>query len=117
VLVGQPELRERIHERGGEPFAQRIGVAYHVGARDREETARYLAHRLAVAGRRESLFEDPAVAALHRHSGGLPRRVNQLAATALLEGFAREAATISAEVVEAAAADLGAYLGTAPRAR
>jgi type II secretory pathway predicted ATPase ExeA len=117
VLVGQPELRERIRARGGEPFAQRIGVACHVGALDVEETGRYLAHRLAVAGREGPLFEDAAVVALHRRSGGLPRRVNQLAATALLEGFAREAATISAEVVEAVASELAAYMGTAPRAR
>src|SRR5512133_1541230 len=106
VLIGQPELRERIRERGGEPFAQRVGVAYHVGALDLAETGRYLAHRLAVAGRTAPLFDDGAVAAVHRHSGGLPRRINQLAANALLEGFAREAEGIGAEVVEAAATDL-----------
>ena len=117
VLLGQPELRDRIREKGGEAFAQRVGIAYHVGALDLDETGRYLAHRLAVAGRAVPLFEPPAVEALHRHSGGLPRRVNQLAASALLEGFAREADPIPADVVEAAAADLAAYMGTAPRAR
>jgi type II secretory pathway predicted ATPase ExeA len=117
VLVGQPELRERIRARGGEAFAQRIGVAYHVGALDREETGCYLAHRLAVAGRATPLFEGAAVEAVHRHSGGLPRRVNQLAASALLEGFAQEAPRISAGIVEAAAADMDAYMGTAARAR
>ncbi len=117
VLVGQPDLRERIHDRGGEAFAQRIGVAYHVGALDVRETGRYLSHRLGVAGRAEPLFDAAAVAAVHRHSGGLPRRVNQLAASALLEGFAREQSRISADVVEAAASDIGAYLGTAAWAR
>lgn len=117
VLLGQPELRERIRERGGEAFAQRVGVAYHVGALDAEETDRYLAHRLAVAGRTEPLFDAEAVAALHARSGGLPRRVNQLAASALLEGFSREADRIDASVVEAAAADLEAYMGTPPGAR
>jgi type II secretory pathway predicted ATPase ExeA len=117
VLVGQPELRERILARGGEPFAQRIGVSSHVGALDVEETGRYLAHRLAVAGRAEPLFEPAAILAVHRLSGGVPRRVNQLAASALLEGFAREARAISADVVEAAASDIGPYLGTASRPR
>jgi type II secretory pathway predicted ATPase ExeA len=117
VLVGQPELRERIRDRGGEAFAQRIGIAYHVGALDGDETGRYLAHRLAVAGRREPLFDAAAVEAIHRLSGGLPRRVNQLAASALLEGFAREAPRISADVVEAAVSDIGAYLGTARQPR
>jgi type II secretory pathway predicted ATPase ExeA len=114
VLVGQPELRERLRDRGGEAFAQRVGVAWHLGALDLEETGRYVAHRLAVAGRGAPLFDAAALAALHRHSGGVPRRINQLAATALLEGFARDAEEIGAEVVEAAAADLFAYMG-APR--
>jgi len=117
VLLGQPELRERIRDKGGEAFAQRIGVAYHVGALDLAETGAYLAHRLAVAGRADPLFTPDGVAAVHRHAAGLPRRVNQLAASALLEGFAREAAQVDAEVVEAAAADLRAYLGSPPPAR
>jgi type II secretory pathway predicted ATPase ExeA len=116
VLVGQPELRERLRERGGEAFAQRVGIAYHVGALDADETGRYLAHRLAVAGREARLFDGDAVAAIHRHSGGVPRRVNQLAANALLEAFAREASTVGADVVEAAAADLTVHLGRASRA-
>jgi type II secretory pathway predicted ATPase ExeA len=117
VLIGQPELRERLRERGGEAFVQRIGVAYHVGALDEGETGAYLSHRLAVAGRARPLFEPEAVAAVHRRSDGVPRRVNQVSASALLEAFAREAGSITAEVVEAAAADLAAHLGTAARAR
>ncbi len=117
LLVGQPELRERIRDRGGEAFAQRIGVAYHVGALAEDETGAYLAHRLAVAGRSAPLFTAAAVAAVHRHAAGVPRRINQLAASALLEGFAREAVELGPEVVEAAAEDLAAYLGGPPRAR
>jgi len=117
VLVGQPELRERLREKGGEAFAQRVGVAYHVGALDLEETGSYLSHRLAVAGRTSALFDEEAIAAVHRHAGGVPRRVNQVAASALLEGFAREVDRISADVVEAAASDLALHMGTAPRAR
>jgi type II secretory pathway predicted ATPase ExeA len=112
LLVGQPELRARLAQRGGDAFAQRIGVAYHLGPLDPAETDRYLAHRLSVAGRAAPLFTDEAVAALHRLSGGVPRRLNQLAAGALLEGFAREAERISADVVEAAGADRAAYLGS-----
>jgi len=116
ILVGQPELRQRIRERGGEPFAQRIGVAYHVGPLHADETARYVVHRLAVAGRSEPLFTEDGLASLHRHARGLPRRLNQLAANALLEAFARDAARIGAEIVDAAAADLAAYMGSDPAA-
>jgi type II secretory pathway predicted ATPase ExeA len=117
VLLGQPELQERLRSRGGEAFAQRVGVAYHLGALDREETAAYLAHRLRVAGREEPLFTPDAVEVVHRRSGGLPRRVNQLAASALLEAFGRDAVEIDAAIVEAAAADLEAYLGGGRRPR
>lgn len=112
ILIGQPELRQRLREGGGEPFEQRIGVAYHVGPLDEEETGRYLAHRLAVAGRSEPLFSVDGIASLHRHARGLPRRINQLAANALLEGFARGVDGVGAEIVEAAAADLAAFMGT-----
>jgi type II secretory pathway predicted ATPase ExeA len=111
LLIGQPELRRRLHERGGEAFAQRIGVAYHVGALDEAETGAYLAYRLRVAGRAQPLFTPPGVSVLHRHSGGVPRRLNQLASSALLEGFAREAGEIGPDIVEAVAADMAAYLG------
>jgi type II secretory pathway predicted ATPase ExeA len=111
LLVGQPELRQRVHDQGGEPFRQRIGVAFHVGPLDAEETGAYLAHRLRVAGRQAPLFTAAAVAALHRASGGLPRRVNQLAAHALLEAFARDREEIDGDVVEAVAADRDAHLG------
>ena len=70
-----------------------------------------------MAGRLDPLFTAAAIGGLHRHARGLPRRINQLAANALLEGFAREAAEIDLDVVEAAAADLEAYMGTDSRAR
>jgi general secretion pathway protein A len=111
VLVGQPELRDRLRERGGEAFAQRVGVGYHLGPLDEEETRGYLAHRLAIAGRDEPLFEADAVAAIHAATGGVPRRVNQLAASALLEGFARDAPRIDGAIVAAAVSDRDAYLG------
>src|SRR5512141_1544075 len=51
LLLGQPELRQRLPEKGGEAFAQRVGVAYHLEPLDGDEIAFYLAHRLRVAGR------------------------------------------------------------------
>ncbi|MGC3996197.1 MAG: hypothetical protein QM767_01125 [Anaeromyxobacter sp.] len=69
-----------------------------------------------MAGRAAPLFTPEAMDALHQAAGGVPRRLNQLAAAALLEGFAREADPVSADVVEAAVADLAAFLGASRRA-
>jgi len=111
VLLGQPELRERLPDKGGEAFAQRVGVAYHLGPLDAEETGCYLAHRLSVAGREAPLFDAEAVSMVHARSGGVPRLVNQIAASALLEGFVRGVASIGADVVSAAIAELDGWLG------
>ncbi len=111
VLLGQPELRDRLRARGGDAFAQRVGVAYHLGPLDRDDTARYVAHRLAIAGRPDPLFAEEAVDLLHARSGGVPRVVNQIAASALLEAFGRGETTVGADVVSAAIADLDRWLG------
>jgi general secretion pathway protein A len=50
VLVGQPELRDLLAKPGLRQLAQRITVRYHLGALTRDDTARYIRHRLAVAG-------------------------------------------------------------------
>ncbi len=111
LLVGQPELRRRLREKGGEAFAQRVGMAYHVGALAPDEIEAYLGHRLRVAGRIEPLFTSEAVQRIHELTAGLPRRVNQLAASAMLEAFARGASMVDAGAVEAASDDRDAFLG------
>ena len=48
------------------------------------ESAGYLRHRLALAGRDEPLFADDAIARLHRVANGLPRALNNAATAALI---------------------------------
>ena len=50
VLIGQPELRDKLNEKGLRQLRQRITVRYHLASLDRFETERYIAHRLRVAG-------------------------------------------------------------------
>jgi type II secretory pathway predicted ATPase ExeA len=115
VLVGQPELRERLRHRAYRALTQRVGVSFHLVPLTAPETAAYVRHRLAVAGAPRPLFTDEAVARLHAAAGGIPRLVNQLATQALLEGMARGATTVGAEVVDTVAAerdfDAGASAG------
>ena len=88
VLIGQPELREKLNERGLRQLRQRITVRYHLAPLDREETARYIAHRLRVAGadgRPE--FSAWAVRKIHRYAGGVPRLINAVCDKALLYGY------------------------------
>jgi general secretion pathway protein A len=105
VLVGQPELRERLRHRAYRALTQRIGVSFNLVPLAVEDTRAYLAHRLAVAGRERELFTEDAVARLHAAAGGIPRVLNQLATQALVEGMARGSARVDGRVAEAVAAE------------
>ena len=67
---------------------QRIATRYTIKPMDLGESAAYLRHHLALAGRDDPLFADDAVARLHRASGGLPRALNNAATAALIAAAA-----------------------------
>ena len=103
VLVGQPELRERLRHRAFRALTQRIGAEFHLTPLTAEDTIAYLRHRLSVAGASRFLFDEPAALLLHEVSRGLPRVLNQLATESLLEGMARGLTEVDVGVVEAVA--------------
>ena len=103
VLIGQPELRERLQHRAYRALTQRIGAQFHLTPLSEEDTASYLRHRVRVAGGQRELFTNDAIQVLHRASGGLPRVLNHLATQALLEGLAKGAARIDEQIATAAA--------------
>jgi type II secretory pathway predicted ATPase ExeA len=105
VLVGQPELRERLRHRTYRALTQRIGASFDLVPLDAEDSRAYVAHRLAVAGATAPIFTADAVARLHAASCGIPRVLNQLATQSLLEGMARGLREVDAGVVDAAAAE------------
>jgi type II secretory pathway predicted ATPase ExeA len=105
VLVGQPELRERLRHRAYRALTQRIGVSYVLGPLSIADTGAYVAHRLAVAGAGRSLFTDDAIVRLHAASGGIPRVVNQLATDALLEAMAKDMERVDGAAIAAVAAE------------
>ncbi|WP_025322626.1 ExeA family protein [Deferrisoma camini] len=106
ILVGQPELEGRLRRPAYRAVAQRIGIHCRLEPLSQDDTGRYLAHRLRVAGREEPLFTEEAVASVHRLSGGLPRRINAVAEAALIEAYGQGAEEITAPLVEAGAKSL-----------
>ncbi len=105
VLVGQPELRERLRHRTYRALTQRIGASFHLVPLAAHESHAYVAHRLAIAGAGREVFTPEAVERLHVAAGGIPRVLNHLATQALLEGMARGAQRVDADVVEAVASE------------
>ncbi len=88
VLLGQPELDERLRSPALRALASRIAFGERLLPMDRAATAQYVAHRLATAGWRAPLpFNAAALWLLHRASGGVPRRINRIAHKALLLAY------------------------------
>ena len=103
VLIGQPELNERVL--AIKQFAQRISIRYHLGTFNADETADYVKFRLKAAGSVKEIFTPSALHRVFRHSGGIPRNINTLCDLALLTGYMENAPSIDIPTVERAAAE------------
>jgi general secretion pathway protein A len=80
---------------------------YHLSALGPEDTAAYVDFRLEVAGAEEGpVFGPGASEVVYRHSGGVPRVINNLCTNALLLGFGKEERPVSAATVEEAAQEI-----------
>ena len=87
-LLGQPQFRQTLADPALEQLKQRVLASYHLGPMAPTETRFYIEHRMKTAGWTDDpLFEDGAFAAIHRHSNGIPRRVNSLCSRILLAGY------------------------------
>ncbi len=103
VLIGQPELAEKLALHELRQLNQRITARYHLKPLSEKEVMQYVAYRLHVAGgRRKVKFARSAVRAVYKISGGTPRVINALCDRALLVGFTKEAHTITASIVQRA---------------
>ncbi|MBT8060807.1 MAG: AAA family ATPase [Gammaproteobacteria bacterium] len=103
VLLGQPELRDLLRRQELRQLAQRITARYHLAPLNPEETFAYVRHRMKVAGAQRQPFRKAALRALYQRSAGVPRLINIIADRALAGAYAREAGTVSAALVHAAA--------------
>lgn len=106
LLIGQPTLRRKIKLGALAALDQRIAVRYHMTGMTNEETAGYLRHHLALAGRSDTLFSDDALALIHQVSRGLPRAVNNLAIQALVAAYATNKAIVDQSSARAAIAEV-----------
>src|ERR1700689_731047 len=77
VLMGQPELRDRLNDNSLRQLRQRITVRYHLNPLKRSEVSQYIHHRLQVSGANGApYFTMPAVWRIYNYSRGIPRLIN-----------------------------------------
>jgi general secretion pathway protein A len=108
LLVGQPELDEKLDSPNLRQLKQRIAHRAQLTALDIDETRGYIDWRLQIAGARpgNALFPPDTVECVHRSSHGIPRLINTICDNALITAYARKLPSVPVEIVETAAADL-----------
>ncbi|HWY24809.1 MAG TPA: AAA family ATPase [Nevskia sp.] len=120
MLIGQPELIELLARPDLRQLASRITARFHLTPLSLQETVQYIVHRLQVAGGASDLFADAAMRRVHHHARGIPRQINIICDRALLGAYAKGYRTVTAEIVDHAAAEalgqtsLGALPGASP---
>ena len=114
LLVGQPELEERLRLPELRQLKQRIGLRCRIPPLKPEEIPNYIRTRLRIAGARDlTLFTDPAVARITQYARGVPRVINMLSDHCLLFAYADRKRRIDRDLVDQAIE----YLEEGPRPR
>ncbi|MDO9237498.1 MAG: XrtA-associated ATPase [Aquabacterium sp.] len=111
-LIGQPELRDMLLSRSLEQLRQRVIASYHLGPMDRDETRRYVEHRLKKVGWNDNPhFDDDAFDEIYQWTSGIPRRINLLSNRLLLSAFLSEVHQITSTDVARIAMEIRAEIG------
>jgi len=112
ILVGQPELRNKLNSPGLKQLRQRIGVRFHITPLEKDEISLYIYHRLTIAGSDGSIrFSDEAMNAIYGYSGGIPRLINTLCDKALLLAYVLETRDITLPIIEKSISEIEGVTG------
>lgn len=107
ILVGQPELADKLATDRFRQLSQRIAVRASLTHLSAQSTADYLATRVQRAGARVTTLFDPAACLeIFRSSGGVPRLINLIASRSLMVGFLEGKPLVQARQVGIAAAEI-----------
>jgi len=100
VLVGQPELEERIKRPELRQIKQRVTLRCKTAALDLNQTHAYIQSRLQIAGANgKPVFEPKAMDAVHFYSRGIPRIMNLLCENALTSAYENQVQPVPARIV------------------
>lgn len=109
VLVGQPELDQKMDSPDLRQLKQRIALRCQLEPLKEEETKSYILRRLQRAGANahaNTLFPAEAIASVYRYSRGIPRLINTVCENALIATYAEKMQSVRPEVIDEVAKDL-----------
>ncbi len=107
LLVGQPELDDKLDSHSLRQLKQRVALRSHLVPLDSDETKGYIERRLQLAGspHPSALFPPETIAAVYQHSQGLPRLINMICENALIAAYARQIPSVSPDIIDDIATD------------
>jgi type II secretory pathway predicted ATPase ExeA len=100
ILVGLPELRDRMELRRNRSLWSRIHIRLDLADPLPEDTVEYVHHRLKAAAGDQELFSSDALAILHEASGGHLRSIDRIATHALKTAARRKLKRVDRELVQ-----------------
>ncbi len=106
IMLGQPELREKLAGNELKQLAQRISARFHLGPLSARETTAYVRHRLSIAGMAPQIFSQGSLKKLYYLSGGIPRLINIICDRALLGAYAKGTHVVSNVVMAVAGGEV-----------
>ncbi len=108
LLLGQPEFRETLHEHPElEQLRQRVIAAHHLDAMESTEVQPYIEHRMKCVGwEGNPAFDQRVFTEIYTASGGVPRRINQIANRLLLLGAVDKRTRIDAGMLSQVLSEL-----------
>ena len=107
ILMGQPELKEKLQAKNLRQLKQRILVYYDIYPLNRGETAAYIYHRISLSSRQpQDLFSKWALRKIYSYSKGIPRVINNLCDKSLLAAYSRNSKEVCLKDVRRAIKDI-----------
>jgi general secretion pathway protein A len=108
LLIGQPELDEKLDADNLRQLKQRIALRSSLGPLEPEEVGGYIYRRLRLAGSEQpdTIFPIDTILEVHRNSRGYPRLINTVCENGLINAYAKQSRSVTPEIIEEVAKDL-----------
>lgn len=107
ILVGQPELREKLDSHELRQLSQRITLSCHLTPLTYKESKAYILHRIHIAAQKNGVgFSAGAFKCIYRYSGGIPRLINIACDRAMLTAYSLNKSRINSRIAGIAVREL-----------
>jgi general secretion pathway protein A len=106
VLVGQPELKQKLASPELAQLRQRIAIRYHMLPLEKGDIESYIKHRLEVAGSHDTVWESGAIDEIYNYSKGIPRLINIVCDRSMLLGYVRSIKNFNSEIIQKAVSEI-----------